>query len=589
MPRPSDAIWACCNEDGPMIALVLAAGFGTRLRPYTDHTPKPLFTLDRQPLLDIMIRRLSGAGVDTVIVNTHHHHRQIENFLHGQRYGAKIITRHEPVILGTGGAIRNTADIWHSRPLLVVNSDIETDIDFQALYRFHLDQGQPATLALCRHPAFNSVAVDHQGHVVGFRKTSDPGGRSASDLMTFTGVQVMSDTILPYIPPEGFASSIDAYRAMLADGHRLSAYIPDPLRWSDLGTPERYQAAARDIMTAHVLERIDSPRRPAPAKWQALPGDGSDRRWYRLRGGQTRMVVADHGIKPTAAPCEAEAFVAIGNHLRRQGLPVPRIYLEDTFAGLVFMEDLGSENLQARIQSAPHGSVIEADYRRLIDILLDMAIRGGQGFNPDWTYQTRRYDRSVILEKECRYFVEAFLNGYLGMSTAYDQLAPECRRLADAIMPIEPVGFMHRDFQSRNIMVREERFYLIDFQGGRLGPPHYDLASLLIDPYVNLPLALRDTLLGYFAGELHQRTGISAESTQRAYRYCALARNLQILGAYGFLTRTKGKHQFSRYIPSAVESLQHGLAMFDRDEFPRLATIANQNIPQNLVLAPSRQ
>jgi len=572
-----------------MIALVLAAGFGTRLQPYTDHTPKPLFTLNRRPLLDIMIRRLTAAGADTVIVNTHHHHRQIEAFLHGQHYAANVITRHEPVILGTGGAIRNTADIWHAQPLLVVNSDIETDMDFQALYRFHLDHGLPATLALCHHPAFDSVAVDHQGHVVGFRETTETGGRSASDRMTFTGIQVLTETILPYLPPEGFASSIDAYRAMLADGHRLSAYTPDPLRWSDLGTPERYQTAARDIMTAHVLERIDPNHKSASVEWQPLPGDGSDRRWYRLHLNQTPMIVADHGIKPSADTCEADAFVAIGNHLHRQGLPVPRIYLEDTFAGLVFMEDLGSENLQTRVQASPHLSAIETDYRRLIDILLDMAIAGGQGFNPGWTYQTRRYDRHVILEKECRYFVEAFLKGYLDLTAAYDTLAPECQRLADIIMAIEPLGFMHRDFQSRNIMVRENRFYLIDFQGGRLGPPHYDLASLLIDPYVNLPQALRDALLAYFAEQLQQRTGLSAASTQRAYRYCALARNLQILGAYGFLTRTKGKHQFSRYIPAAVESLQHGLAMFDRDEFPRLTTIANQTIPQTLALASSHQ
>jgi len=571
-----------------MIALVLAAGFGTRLRPYTDHTPKPLFTLNGRPLLDIMIRRLTAAGADTVIVNTHHHHRQIEDFLHGQCYAANIITRHEPVILGTGGAIRNTADIWRSHPLLVVNSDIETDIDFQALYRFHLDQDRPATLALCRHPAFDSVAVDHQGHVIGFQEATDTDGRRPSDLMTFTGIQVLTDTILPYIPSEGFASSIDAYRAMLADGHRLSAYIPDPLRWSDLGTPERYQTAARDIMTAHVLGRIDPSHRSAPAEWQPLPGDGSDRRWYRLRGGPTRMVVADHGIKPSADTCEAEAFVAIGSHLHRQGLPVPRIYLEDTFAGLVFMEDLGSENLQTRVQASSHLSTIETDYRRLIDILLDMAIAGGQGFNPDWAYQTRRYDRNVILEKECRYFVEAFLKGYLGITAAYDTVAPECRHLADVIMAIEPVGFMHRDFQSRNIMVRADRFYLIDFQGGRIGPPHYDLASLLIDPYVDLPQALQNTLLVYFADQLQKRTGLSAGLTQRVYRYCALARNLQILGAYGFLTRTKGKHQFSRYIPAAVESLQHGLAMFDRGEFPRLTTIANQTIPENLTLRTSR-
>ena len=106
-----------------MMALVLAAGFGSRLRPFSDHTPKPLFTLNRQPLLDIMIRRLIAAGIDTVIVNTHHHHGQIEHFLRQQAYGATVLTRHEPIILGTGGAIRNT--FWMQNKADVVGRPIE--------------------------------------------------------------------------------------------------------------------------------------------------------------------------------------------------------------------------------------------------------------------------------------------------------------------------------------------------------------------------------------------------------------------------------------------------------------------------------
>lgn len=565
-----------------MMALVLAAGFGTRLRPYSDHTPKPLFTLNRQPLLDIMIRRLIAAGARTIIVNTHHHHHQIEDFLHRQSYAAAVMTRHEPDILGTGGAIRNTSEIWHSQPLLVVNSDIYTDFDFQAFYRFHLDQGQPISLALCDHPAFNSVLVDSSDNVVGFKNPADTAGGNASRIMTFTGIQVLNEKVLAYIPPEGFASSIDAFQAMISDGHRIPAYIPEKLQWSDLGTPERYQIVAREMMAQQAMRQKGDKKKRADIEWQPLPGDGSDRQWYRLRSGKTRLIVADHGIKPSENTCEAEAFVAIGRHLHQKGIPVPQITLADTFAGLVFMEDLGDENLQTRVQTAPHLSSVHDDYCRLIDLLLSMAFRGGENFESHWTYQTHRYDRNVILQGECRYFVEAFLNGFLGMTVDYETLAPECHRLADAIMSIQPVGFMHRDFQSRNIMVRKEQFYLIDFQGGRIGPPHYDLAALLIDPYVDLPMTLRETLLTFFAKRLAQRTGTAATEIQKAYQYCALSRNLQILGAYGFLTRRKDKPHFSRYIPAAVQSLQQNLSCFDNDEFPMLSKIANDSIPKYL-------
>ena len=566
-----------------MIALVLAAGFGSRLRPYSDHTPKPLFTLNRQPLLDIMIRRLIAAGAHTVIVNTHHRHQRIEDFLHRQSYAATIVTRHESTILGTGGAIRNTADIWQAEPLLVVNSDIVTDVDFRAFYHFHRAHGQPASLTLCDHPAFNSVFVDSADTVVAFGESPARTMPHETRRLTFTGVQVLNDAILAYLPPEGFASSIDAFQAMIADGHRLPAYIPEPLQWSDLGTPERYQAMARSIMAQEALRQAGETEHPAAIEWQPLPGDGSDRQWYRLRSGKTRMIVVDHGIKPSEGNCEAEAFVAIGQHLHRKGLPVPQIYLEDPFAGLVFMEDLGSENYQARVRKTTRSSAIEQDYRRVIDTLLAMAFDGGEDFDPHWTYQTRRYDRAVVLQNECRYFVRAFLNDYLGMETDGEALASEFNRLADAIMTARPVGFMHRDFQSRNIMVMKDRFYLIDFQGGRIGPPHYDLASLLIDPYVDLPFAMRETLLVYFSEQLAQRSpGIPAAEIQKTYRYCALARNLQILGAYGFLTRRKGKPHFSHYIPAAVRSLQQTLSHFERRAFPILSILAKDAIPEAL-------
>jgi aminoglycoside/choline kinase family phosphotransferase/choline kinase len=568
-----------------MIALVLAAGFGSRLQPYSNHTPKPLFTLNRQPLLDIMIRRLIAAGARTVIVNTHHLHQQIEDFLHRQSYAASIVTRHESTILGTGGAIRNTADIWQSEPLLVVNSDIVTDLDFRKLYRFHQAHGQPASLTLCDHPAFNSVIIDSADTVVGFRGSPAAASGRESHRLTFTGIQVLNDTILTYLPPEGFASSIDAYQAMISDGHRLPSYIPEQLQWSDLGTPERYQDMARTIMAQEALHQAGQMDQPAAIQWQPLPGDGSDRQWYRLRSGKTRMIVADHGIKPSESICEAEAFVAIGQHLHRKGLPVPQIYLEDPFAGLVFMEDLGSENLQAHVRTTARLSAIERKYHRVIDTLLAMAFEGGEDFNPHWAYQTRRYDRDVVLHGECRYFVQAFLNGYLEMRTEDENLASEFNRLADAIMSVRPVGFMHRDFQSRNIMVRQDQFYLIDFQGGRIGPPHYDLAALLIDPYVNLPCTLREALLIYFSEKLARRNpGIPVSKIQKSYRYCALARNLQILGAYGFLTRRKGKPHFSQYIPTAVQSLQQNLSHFNKEDFPTLTKLANDTIMEYLPL-----
>ena len=115
---------------GNMKALILAAGLGTRLRHYTDHTPKALFTVAGKTLLEIAITKLIDAGCSAVIINTHHLHDQIEAFVARQSYAIPIQTRYEPHILGTGGAIKNVRDFWTDKPFMVVNADIISDIDF---------------------------------------------------------------------------------------------------------------------------------------------------------------------------------------------------------------------------------------------------------------------------------------------------------------------------------------------------------------------------------------------------------------------------------------------------------------------------
>ena len=132
-----------------MKAMILAAGYGTRLQPYTNHTPKPLFPIAGRPLLDAIIRRLQQAGCRAVIVNTHHLHQQIEDFIAGQHYSLEVYTRHEPQILGTGGAVKNVADFWDNQPFMVINADIIADIDLAKVYITHCRHRPAATPRTC--------------------------------------------------------------------------------------------------------------------------------------------------------------------------------------------------------------------------------------------------------------------------------------------------------------------------------------------------------------------------------------------------------------------------------------------------------
>lgn len=555
-----------------MRALILAAGLGTRLRPHTLHTPKPLFTVDGRPLLDRVIRGLIAAGADALLVNTHHLPAAIDDFIRRQRYPVPVATRHEPVILGTGGAIRNAADFWDARPFMVVNSDILTDIDYREVYASHARSRADATLVLWDDPEVNSVALGPGGWVVGFDTL--PEAPPVERRRTFTGIQVLAPRVLDFIAPAGFDSSIDAFRRLLAAGGRIAGWEPAAGHWSDLGTPVRYREAARREVAAAAFRAAFPQAPPGEIQWQALAGDGSARRWYRLTCGPHRLVAVDHGIRPSPAVGEADAFVAIGAHLQARGVPVPRIFRHDAFAGLVVEEDLGDVSLQAHLQGRGPAERRRC-YAEVMELVAQMSLRGGEGFDPAWTWQTPRYDAALILERECRYFRQAFLEVFAPDLAAAEDLEPEFQRLAAAIPGAGPEGFLHRDCQSRNIMVAGGRFVFIDYQGGRLGPLAYDLASLLMDPYVDLPPAERETLLAGFL-ERHGHGPQAAGDFLHLYRLCALARNLQILGAFGFLSRRMAKPQFEAYIPAAVRSLAFNLDRLPGSPFRALARVAGR-------------
>ena len=559
-----------------MKALILAAGFGKRLQPYTRHVPKPLFTVAGRTLLEITIQQLEKAGCTAVMVNTHHLSGQIEAFIRRRRFGIPVQTRREPAILGTGGAIKNAADFFGARPFMVINADILTDIDLSRVYRFHLQHRQPVTLVMHDCPDFNRVLVRNRRHVVDFCSQPVLQHDPALAYLAFTGIQVLDPQVLDWIPAGRFSSSIDAYRRLLAAGRRIRAYMVENPRWTDIGTPARYRRAVYEALVPKAFKKAFGHLPQTPVRRTMLSGDGSDRRWYRLASANHSLMCVDHGICAQQRPSEAAAFVKIGTHLHRRGIAVPRIYAADTFAGQVLCEDLGDTHLQQMVRQCASARTVAAIYRRIVDQAIELNLSGARGFDPAWAFQGPAYDRALILERECRYFTEAFLNAWLGWSVDFESLRREFEALADGALEFAHTGFMHRDMQSRNIMHRNGNYFFIDFQAGRLGPLQYDLASLLIDPYVDLSPGLQQALLSHAVRRLEEVAGIDPVRFGQSYTFCALARNLQMLGAFAFLSRVKGKTGFARYIPAAVKGLQQRLGALAPNPLPRLAKLINR-------------
>ena len=534
-----------------MKALILAAGLGTRLAPYTHSLPKPLFTLNNRAVLDLAIDRLIEAGCTRIFINTHHLAGQIRDHVQSHPQQKMLEVVHEPKILDTGGAIANLKPKLSGDDFLVVNADIVHDLALKPVIARHRQTRALATLILHHCPEFNKVALDKDDTITSFKS-------AGNDCLAFTGLQVLSSKILNHLPTDTIFSSIDLYRNLCPTG-RIKGYPVKDFYWQDMGTVRRYRETAQRFLAGSVfnlkLEKFND------IEIRPLAGDGSDRQWFRAAYRQDTLILSDHGIclDQTDGRRQLEAFVSIGSHLKAKRVAVPKILGHDRISGQVAVQDLGSTHL-SDVRKNRSGAPLIALYQKVIDRLIEFSETGIQGFDPQWTCQTPTYSRQMILDLECRYFLNAFVNGYLEKEALWQDFETAFCHIADQARAREDDGLMHRDCQSKNIMVRNKGIFFIDFQSARQGPLAYDLASLLIDPYVTLPQDLQDRLLGYCISKLSRRPGFDTQDFKRRYTYCAVARNLQMLGAFGFLTRIKNKPGFEHHIPVALAGLKQRLA-----------------------------
>jgi aminoglycoside/choline kinase family phosphotransferase len=286
--------------------------------------------------------------------------------------------------------------------------------------------------------------------------------------------------------------------------------------------------------------------------WRRLASDGSKRAFYRLSGEQGSFIVMEHPPSETDADKENFAYLRIGEHLLGKGIPVARIFRYDIEHGWFIMEDLGKRSLQETALSSEDRVAL---YKRILELLVKLQIEGREDFNPRWCAHTERYDRFVMEKQESEYFFTYFVQGFLGLEKDFTAVAGAFAHLSHRSSLADNDFFLHRDFQSRNLILRGEKIGIVDWQGGRLGPLQYDLASLLIDPYVGLGSDERVVLYDYYLTYLEDRLPGAAKSFSTSYPYLAVQRNLQILGAFSYLGTVQGKRWFLDYIPPALRSL----------------------------------
>lgn len=610
-----------------LTAFIPAAGFGTRLKPLTDHIPKPLLPVLGRPILDYALDSVLELKIEAVGINLHHLAGKVREWCESSPYRELFHYFPEEPILGTGGALWNARDLLKDGPFVVHNGDTITDFELLTLLEFHQRRKNLVTFAVDKKGRDSHMGLDESGGLLSVAEKGRP--REAKRLVTFTGVAIYEPGFLQYLP-EGNSHITGAWLDAVAKGEKVGSLDVSEHAWDDLGTLDTYTGrVARDLAlrgeerfighkvhvpvacdlsglfvaengcrigpgafleNALLLPGAEVPENARIKSKLLFAGGEIPIKGFRrqtdikpaadiLSGGSnriyTRAILADDlfGVMLKTSPDDPDFArqIEYTRFFTAAGIPVPRLLYADTRRRRAIFEDLGRHDLYEFFHSVKSEADILPKYYRALEALILLHSADPSSCPPlsGW-----RFDTATLLW-ETDYFLERFVKGKLGLVPADEKaLRAEFQALADKVAAF-PVRIMHRDCQSRNIMITGEECWFIDFQGARMGPPAYDLASLVFDPYCPMSRETEDELLDYYIDRFSRKGHYSRVLLRESLSYCRLQRHMQALGAYGFLTRVKGKKWFEGPIPRAIELLKRGMEEV-ADEFPILVGLVEQ-------------
>jgi aminoglycoside/choline kinase family phosphotransferase len=278
----------------------------------------------------------------------------------------------------------------------------------------------------------------------------------------------------------------------------------------------------------------------------AIEKGGSGRKFWRMRVGDRSLIFVRYGEDRP----ENRHYVAIARFLSSIGVRVPFVFFHDEVEGLIVMEDAGDQDLWSR-RNDPWLQR-RALYQRTLDQALLLHTRAHVAPGCEQLHLQQQFD-APLYRWEQDYFIEHCLGRHFGLSAGFDRARLE--EIADELASL-PRCLVHRDFQSQNVIVRSGEVCLIDFQGLRPGLPQYDLASMLLDPYVSLTPAEREELREHYLSGLLGPENDQDPEFLRVYDLCAMQRLMQALGAYGKLGHVDGRTTFLEHIPLAISRLR---------------------------------
>ena len=299
-----------------------------------------------------------------------------------------------------------------------------------------------------------------------------------------------------------------------------------------------------------------------------MPSSGSNRRYFRLTGDPTLIGVSGESAE------ENRAFLYMAAHFRSKGLPVPQVVAQSDDSIFYLQEDLGDQLLFNAIEKGRQTGVFD-EYekellRKTMRLLPVVQFAGAEGMDFSYCYPQSEFNGRSILW-DLNYFKYCFLKA-TGIEFQENMLEDDFQKMTDVLLRSGSATFLYRDFQSRNVMVKDGEPWLIDFQGGRKGPVYYDVASFLWQAKANYPDSLRQELLKEYIDALRRYQPVDESYFYAQLRHFVLFRTLQVLGAYGFRGYFEKKPHFIQSVPFAIENLRR-LLQDPYPEYPYLCDV----------------
>lgn len=302
-----------------------------------------------------------------------------------------------------------------------------------------------------------------------------------------------------------------------------------------------------------------------PQSVEELPSSGSNRRYFRLHGNPTLIGVIGTSVE------ENNAFIYMSEHFKGKGINTPEVVAVSENRMSYLQQDLGDTLLFNAIEKGRLTRSFSSDEKELliktVKALPDVQFAGAVGLDFNYCYPSAQFDVRTIMW-DLNYFKYCFLKA-TGLEFQEDRLEDDFQAMADVLMRSQSGTFMYRDFQSRNVMIKDGEPWFIDFQGGRKGPFYYDIASFLWQAKANFTDSLRTELISHYIDSLKKYQFIDEQYFMEQLRHFVLFRTLQVLGAYGFRGYFEKKPHFMQSVPFAIANLR---ALLDKPyaEYPYL-------------------